>query len=204
MTYPVVYEVERPARFSRVQLVVRMVAFCALGVLGLSLGTVFAFAYLALPVLAAARLGGERTAEVYLRDDGRRVVRALRWFAAVAGWAGLVTERLPGDAPDEVVTLEVEPEGHPTPASAVWRVVTGLPSAIVLGLLGALGVLVWLWAALSVLIGERVGDGAFRYLTGLQRWSVRLLVYQASLVDIYPPFSLGDPTPHLPTARATT
>jgi hypothetical protein len=33
---------------------VRVVAFCALGVLGLSFGTVFLFAYLALPVFAPA------------------------------------------------------------------------------------------------------------------------------------------------------
>lgn len=69
--------------------------------------------------------------------------------------------------------------------------------------LGAIGVLVWLWAALSVLVGERVGAGAFRYLVGLPRWSLRLLAYQASLVEAYPPFPLA-PEPHLPPARAAT
>ena len=53
--YPVRYFVERPARFTRLQLLVRVVAFCALGVLGLTFGTVFLFGYLALPVFAAAR-----------------------------------------------------------------------------------------------------------------------------------------------------
>jgi len=72
------------------------------------------------------------------------------------------------------------------------RVITGLPSALALGFLCWIGVFVWMWAALTILFAERVGPGALAYLTGLQRWSVRLLVYQAGLVDAYPPFSLSD------------
>ncbi len=57
---------------------------------------------------------------------------------------------------------------------------------------------VWAWAALSILLWERVGPGAFDYLVGLQRWSIRLLAYQASLVDEYPPFSLSEAARPLP------
>jgi hypothetical protein len=60
---------------------------------------------------------------------------------------------------------------------------------------GWLGVFVWLWAALSILLFQRVGPHAFGYLVGVQRWSVRLLAYQASLVDEYPPFSFSDAPP---------
>ena len=43
----------------------------------------------------------------------------------------------------------------------------------------------------------------YRYLVGLQRRSIRLPVYQASLVDEYPPFSFADtPTNVVPGARA--
>lgn len=201
--YPVHFLVERPARFTRLQLAVRLVAFCALGVLGLSFGMVFGFAYLALPAFAASRLAAARDADGYVARDGPRIVQALRWFAAVSAWAALTAEHLPGRSPTETVTLELEGEPHPTASTALWRVLSGLPSALVLGLLGALGVLVWLWAALTILVSERVGDGAFHYLSGLQRWSVRLLAYQASLVDEYPPFSFAEaPPPALPTAHA--
>ena len=54
--YPVHYHVTKPAQFTRIQLLVRVVAFCALGLLGLSFGSVFWFAYLALPAFAAVRL----------------------------------------------------------------------------------------------------------------------------------------------------
>jgi hypothetical protein len=203
MTYPVSLRVEHPAHFTRLQLLVRFVAFCALGVLGLSFGTVFVFAYLALPVFAAVRLGSGEPAE-YLDRDGARIVRGLHWLAAIGAWTGLVTDRLPTRTPPETVELAIGTSARPTPRSALWRVVTGLPSAFVLAFLGCIGSVVWIWAALSILFTQRVGIHAFRYLVGLQRWSVRLLAYEASLVDEYPPFSFAEePAPSLPVARAT-
>jgi hypothetical protein len=201
--YPVHYIAERPARFTRLQLVVRILAFIVLGVAGVSLGMVFLIAYLGLPLYAAIRLAGGRDPATYVAEDGARIDRLLRWFAAVYAWLGLVAERPPEGSPNEaVVRLEIERAGHPTPASALWRVLMGLPSALVLWLLGAIGCLVWLWAALCVLVSERVGESAYAYLTGLQRWTIRLLAYQASIVEPYPPFSFEEPPPALPAARA--
>jgi hypothetical protein len=200
-SYPVRYSVTQPERFTRLQLLIRVVAFMALGALGLSFGSVFAFAYLALPVYAASRLAFRDDARSYLEEDGPRVVKALHWFAALCAWAGLIAETLPGRQTDEAVSLRVESTAaRPTSPSAIWRVLVGLPSALVLMLLCWIGVFVWLWAALSILVAERVGRGAFDYLVGLQRWTVRLLAYQASLVDEYPPFSFSDVQPALPEA----
>lgn len=204
--YPVHYSVPHPARFTRIQLAVRVVAFLILGLVGLSFGTVFAVAYLGLPVVAAVRLSGGRSPEEYVQGDGATILAALRWFAAISAWAGLVTDRVPSQSPDETVQLVVDESARPRPttSSAVWRILSGLPSGLVLALLGWIGSLVWLWAALCVLFTERVGDGAFHYLVGLQRWSIRLLAYQASLVDDYPPFSFSDsPPPPVPAARAS-
>ena len=204
-TYPVHYAVEAPGRFTRVQLLIRVVAFCALGLLGLSFGVLMMFAYLALPAFAASRLATRNgQAGAYLAEDGPRVIAALRWVAAIGAWTGLIAEHLPEKSPEETVRVDIAAAANPTPSSALWRVFTGLPSAIVLALLCWLGMFVWLWAALSILISERIGSGAFHYLVGLQRWSIRLLAYQASLVDEYPPFSFTDVTPALPTARAAT
>lgn len=205
-TYPVHYHVDPPPRFTRLQLLIRVVAFCALGMIGLSFGAVFICAYVALPVVAAIRVSS-RSAEKYAREDGPTVFAALRWFAAASAWAGLIAEQLPTRVPEETVKITVEPTVNPqtTPSSAMWRIVKGLPSAIVLGLLCWIGTLVWLWAALSILFVQRVGPGAFNFLVGLQRWSIRLLAYQASLVDEYPPFDVSDSqSPTLPAASATT
>lgn len=204
-SYPVRYSVSRPERFTRLQLLIRVVAFIALGALGLSFGSLFAFAYLALPVYAASRLAYRDDARSYLDEDGPRVVRALHWFAALCAWAGLISETLPGRQPDEAVDLRVQNTAqNPTSPSAILRVLVGLPSALILMLLYSIGALVWLWAALSILVTERVGQGSFDYLVGLQRWTVRLLAYQASLIDDYPPFSFSDVSPALPSATTTT
>jgi hypothetical protein len=195
MRYPVHYHVTRPARFARVQLAARIIAFCALGIVGVSFGALFVFLYLALPAFVAARLG-ERDRDV------PRIVRALSWIAVISAWTGLVVDRVPADPTDGTIELEITPTAHPTAGSALARVITGLPSAIVLAVLGCIGSFVWLWAALSILFVERVGEHAHAYLVGLQRWSIRLLAYQASLVDEYPPFSFADTAPAAPAASA--
>jgi hypothetical protein len=201
-TYPVHYWVHRPLEFNRLQLAARVLAFIVLGIAGISLGAVFIAAYLALPILAAIRLAGDRAPADYLADDGPRIVRFLGWFAAIYAWFGLTADRLPSRTPTETLELDVAPSGQPTAAAALARLLLGLPSAFVLWLLGIIGAFVWLWAALLVLINERVGTGAYRFLAGLQRWTVRLLAYQAALVDDYPPFSFEDSPPKLPPAMS--
>jgi hypothetical protein len=201
MTHAVHYHVVPSLRFTRLQLFVRLIAFCALGVLGLSFGTLFLVGFLALPVYAAARADDN---DDYAEREAPRIAHVLRWIAAICAWTGLVVDRLPSASPDDVVHLEITPGARPTASSAAWRVLTGLPSAIALAFLGFLGIFVWLWAALSILVREQVGAGAHAYLVGLQRWSLRLLAYQASLVDEYPPFSFDDtpdPEQNLVTTR---
>jgi len=187
---PVHLTVVQPARFTRMQLLLRVVVFCTLGLVGVSFVGLFLFAYLALPVYAAVRSATPEGAATYARDDRSRVLALLRWVAAVNAWVGLTTDRLPVRSPEESVALHVAGEASPpTTGSALARVLTGLPCLLVLMIVGCFGALVWLWAALTILIGERVGPVASAYLLGLQRWSVRLLTYQASLTDAYPPFS---------------
>jgi hypothetical protein len=198
--YPVHYAVARPLHFSRLQLLLRVVAFCVLGMLGLSFGALFAAAYVALPAFAAARIAAQGGA-TYVERDGRNVLAALRWLASISAWAGLIAEQPPISSPEETVRLEIDGQPIATPSSALWRLVTGLPSAFVLAILCWFGVLVWLWAAFTILLNERVGERAFNYLVGLQRWSIRLLAFQASLVDEYPPFTFEDTLPPLPEAR---
>lgn len=203
--YPVHYSVHRPIHFTRLQLLLRILAFCAIGMLGLSFGAVFFAAYLLLPIYAASRISSEG-GEAYLRNGGPRILSGIRWLAAISAWAGLISERLPTSTPTTVVSLDIERDAAlpSTSTSALWRILTGIPSAIALCLLCWVGTFVWLWAALTVLLSERVGERAFNFLLGLQRWSIRLLAYQASLVDDYPPFSFGDTPPSLPAARVVS
>lgn len=200
---PVHLLVARPERFTRMQLLARFAVFLALGLLGLSFATLFAIAYLVLPVFAAVRLGASEATPATRAADRDRVAGLLRWLASLSAWVGLCTDRLPTRDPQETVRLTIdEPAATPSPGAALGRIFTGLPSALVLMVLCWFGLFVWVWAALTILIDERVGRGAFNYLVGLQRWSVRLLAYQAGLVDAYPPFSFAETQPSAPAAVA--
>ena len=199
-SYPVSFDVERAARFTRVQLLIRLAALMALAILGVSFGTVFWVGYLLLPIYAASRIASVGSAARYAQADGPRVMRVLHWYAAISSWAGLVTEALPAGDPAETVrvTLDSTPVAS-SPVAALLRILTGSLSALLLCFFGFIGVFVWIWAAFSIRVSEGVGPGAVSYLVGLQRWGMRLLVYQACLVDRYPPFSFGDGPP--PAAR---
>src|SRR5262245_19534056 len=156
--YPVHFSAARPEHFTRLQLLLRVAVFIALGVLSVSFGTIFAFVYLALPLYAASRLASLGSAHAYLHEDGPRVKKALHWLASVFAWVGLVVDRLPAHQANETVTVEIDDTSpEPTPGTAIARILTGLPSALVLLILGWLGMFVWLWAALSILFVARVG-----------------------------------------------
>lgn len=193
--YPVHFDVQPSPRFSRVQLGLRVVVLLALGAAGLSLGLLFALVFFLLPVVAAVRVAAHQDAESYVRDDGPRILFALRWLAAATAWLGLATEQFPRERPEETVTLELETVALPTMGGAAARVLLGLPSAIVLAVLSWIGGFVWLWAALNILIEETIGARVGAYLLGIQRWTYRLLVYQAALVDEYPPFGFEEGIP---------
>src|SRR5690348_6074842 len=106
--YPVHYSVEHPARFTRFQLLVRILVFCVLGIVGISFGFVFMVGFIALPIFAAARLSSrDDTPHAYVVEDGPLVISALRWFAAIGAWVGLVAEELPRRTPAETVRIDV-------------------------------------------------------------------------------------------------
>jgi len=169
-----------------------MLAVIALSVIGVSTGGLFYMLYLGLPVFAAVRISSLGSCNAYVTQDRPRILFALRWAAAVTAWLALVVDRLPSGSPDETIRLNVEGQPDQTPSSAAWRVLLGLPSALVLGLLSLFGALVWLWAALAILLSQSVPRSAWAYLAGLQRYTYRLLAYQAALVDDYPPFALSE------------
>jgi hypothetical protein len=100
---------------------------------------------------------------------------------------------------DTEIQLEVHPTGRPTVASALLRILYGIPSAFVLAIVAWFAAIAWLMAFVVILVQKRHPRALVGFQIGLLRWTVRLLAYQASLVEQYPPFSLGEP----PAARAT-
>ena len=190
--YPVTFDVDRPEKLERPHVFLRIlvaviVYTVASGILGL--------VYLAIPVVAAifvSQKGGEK----YLAEDGPRVTGWLRWIVAFYAYLGILTDRFPTETPEEIVRFEVQTGGRPTVGSALLRLIYSIPSAIVLSILSIASAVIWIIAAVMVLVQESYPDGLYNFQRGILRWEARLLGYHASLVEQYPPFALDtDPEP---------
>jgi len=200
--YPVSFDAERPARFDRPQVFLRIFIFVLLGSVGgttvvvgdgstryYSSGWGPGLLYLLLPTVAAALLSAKASGR-FLAEDAPRLAALLRWLAAISAYLAFVTDRFPTRRPEQLVHYEVRPEGAHTVGSALLRVIYSIPSAFVLALLWIPGALVWIFALLAILIAGTYPRWAHRFLRGLTRWGLRLAAYQTSLVSRYPPFSL--------------
>jgi hypothetical protein len=121
-----------------------------LGVVGPFGGWILPTAYLVIPPVAGLHLAS-RPAEDYARDDGPRVAAALEWLLWLRAFGMLVVERPPLTAAAPL-RLAVAATGRPTAASALARLLTGLPLGLALFAAGAALVPLWLagcaWVAL--------------------------------------------------------
>ncbi len=187
--YPVTFDVSRPEKFERPHVFLRILVVVILSILAGAIGWILGLVYLVFPVLAAIFVS-QKGPEKYLEEDGPRMTGWLRWVLALYAYLGILTDRFPTEKPEEIVRLEVKPQGAPTIGSALLRLIYSIPSAFVLGLLGVVSGVILLIAAIMVLIQENYPDGLYDFQRGVLRWEARLLGYHASLVDQYPPFAL--------------
>ncbi len=185
MTNSVVFDVAAPARFARVQVGLRVVIVILAAMVGIPFGWIL---YLGFPVLAAVLISQKDGAR-YLAEDGPWVVRWLHWVMAAVAYMWLLTDRLPVSG-EETVRFQVERSGTPTVGSALLRIVKAIPSALVLALLVFASALVWLVAAVWIVVEETYPESLFGFQRGVVRWQARLLAYLASLIEPYPPFHL--------------
>ncbi len=187
--YPVVFNIQRPQKFERVQVALRILVIIVLSVLAGAVGWIFGLGYLAFPILAAIFIS-QKGSERFLEEDGPRLTRWIRWVLALYSYLALLTDRLPTEKPEEALTYRVDTDGSPTVGSALLRIIYAIPSTLVLGILGIAGAVVWVIAVVMVLIQENYPEGLYNFQLGLMRWQARLFAYLASLVQAYPPFAL--------------
>lgn len=195
-TQQVYFHVAKPDRYSPMQLLLRLAAAALLGMLGQSFGLVFILLYVGLPAYAALRLQQD-DGTAFAQDDAPRLTRALHWLASVYAWLGLIVDRLPKQEPSETVEFRVSSGPPPRDSgAALRRVLSGLPSLVILAIMNVAGLVVWLFAAVSVIFSRQIGRGTHRFLVALQRFAFGLLAYQAGLVDILPSFGVTEPSGH--------
>ena len=193
MTYAATFDVEAPEEFDKAQVVLRVVIVIVLSVLQIG-NIIFGAAYLVLPVMAAVLIS-QKGAEQYLAESESGATKWLRYLLGFYSYMALATDTLPTKSPERVVKLQVQPNGEPTVGSALIRIILAIPHALVLGLLGIIFAIVWIIAAVSILINGSYPQWAASFIKGYLRWIARLMAYMASLVDEYPPFSFEDGVP---------
>lgn len=182
----VVFDVVQPERFGRVGVPLRVIVLALFFVPG-SLNWLAALVYLPITTAVLVRdKGGKR----FFDEDAKRVTDLLRWIIGIYAYFALLTDSLSLDAPEGAIRFEVEPAGSPTPRSALGRMATSLPSAIVFAVVGIGALGVWLLANLLVLVTGNYPKALYGYQRAVNRWQAHLLSYHSSLVDTYPPFRL--------------
>ena len=177
MSYPVIFDVERPERFDRAHLLMRVPLLAVVGWIGHPLG----LPWLGLPVIAAilvARKGGRR----YLDEDGPTVTYVLNWILGLVAYLALLTDRPPWEQ-ERAPRFQVERSGEPTTESALLRILYAIPSLIVLAILAFFGAIVWTIAAVCILVSESYPESLWRFLHGIVNREACLFAYLASLVE---------------------
>lgn len=198
--YPVIFDVERPARYDRAQLALRLLVLALLAVVSAPLGWLFGVLYLALPAIAAVGISS-RGPERFSSEMSKDIVQAIRWVLSFYAYLLLLTDRFPqSNVPGSLVRFEVTPSGSPTVSSALLRLLFTLPYAIVLFVLSWAAAVVWVICMVSALISGGMLPGLYDFLRGVMRWQARLFAYHSSLVEEHPPWSLD--TEALPPATS--
>lgn len=188
MPYPVVFDVNPPEKFDRMQLLLRLLILMVLGLVGVSAGWVVLLLYLALPAAAAIAIES-RGPEEYFARTAPGIERILRWLLSFSAYMTFLSDRFPSGE-STLVRFEVTPTGTPTRNGALMRLLSSLPEALVLAVVAVVAGFVSFLSCLFVLFTTRVPDGLIVFQRGFLRWEARLAAYHASLVDVPPPYAL--------------
>jgi hypothetical protein len=194
--YPVFFDSIRPERFDRAQVFLRLVVLFIFSAVG-SIGSLL---YLGFPVLAGIMISG-KGGQRFMEEDAPRVAGWLHWIVAVATYVSFLSDRFPTERPETAARFHVTPSGIPTVGTAVLRIITSIPSLLVLLVMCVVSVFVWVVAAIWVLVVRSYPEILYGYQRAVVRWGARLLAYHASIVDRYPPFAIDTSPETAPRRR---
>ena len=205
-TYPATFDVERPEKFARSQLALRLLLLVVLSVVGGVLSWAHTALWLGVPVLAAILIS-QKGAKRYHDEANGNMISWLRFIAGAYAYLALLTDKLPGDStagPNS--QFEITPTGTPTVGGTLARIILIIPHAIVIAILSMVAALLIIFAAVMILVRGSYPNSVYNFLRGWVRWQARVLAYMAALVDEYPPFSLraGGDAPPLAAAMITS
>jgi hypothetical protein len=188
---PVTLSIESPERYERPQLLVRLIIGAALGAVHQSLFGVIAALYVLLPGVAAIMIsqhGGRGLATAH----ADWMVKILGWLLAFYAYMLFVTDDFPLDSSTRKLRLQLESTGQPTSGDALWRLLSSLPYAIVLLVLGIVSAVISLIIGVCVLFARRAPRALRNFQQTVLGWLARFLACHSSLVEGYPPVETNE------------
>jgi hypothetical protein len=194
-------DVESPREYERSQLLVRLLLAAVVGAIGVTGGWLAGVLFGALPLIAAIGLS-TRSAGHFFSEVAPGISNVLRWLMQLSAYMLLLVDRFPMSNTDPA-RIEIRYAGTPTVRSSLLRLLTSIPSALVLIVLWCVSSMMWLVSAITILVDRSVPELVIAFQRGVLRWQTHLLAYHASLVDEYPPFSFdGASHDHSPGTAA--
>jgi hypothetical protein len=184
----VTFDVDRPERFSRAGVPLRLVILGMFFIPG-SINWVASLFYL--PITTAV-LVSQKGPHGYFVEDRERMTVLVGWIVGIYSYFAYLTDSLSLDAREaSEIRFAVRPSGEPSPRSALSRIAKSLPNVAVFGVFGLAALGVWVVAGASILVTGNYPRALYAYQRGINRWQARLFSYHTSLVDQYPPFRLS-------------
>ena len=117
----------------------------------------------------------------------------MRWQANATAYYDLLRDEYPPfsmDAGQYPVTMEIDTPDNLQRWAPLYKWILAIPHFIILGILGFIASFVVIYGGIMVLTSGKYPEGAFKFVVGVQRWSLRVTTYAFFMHDQYPPFSL--------------
>ena len=185
--YPVRFSVERPSRYQRVQLLLRIGTWIVLGwIMDMALG----FLMFAGPVISAVLIGQHGGAS-FLERYGAIYHKILSFYMGVMAYLWFTTDTFPTWGEEGASRLTINTTGTPTVGSALLRFIMVIPHVLVLWLLSFVAGMLGFIAFFFVLFRESVPAWICNFETAFLAWQARVLAYFLSLVEEHPPYSFS-------------
>lgn len=117
----------------------------------------------------------------------------MRWQANVYVYMELIRDEYPPfsfDAGAYPVKLDIDYPQELNRWAPLYKWILAIPHFIILWALGIAAFFAVIYAGIMVLVSGTYPEGVFKFVTGVQRWSLRATTYAFFMHDEYPPFSL--------------
>jgi Domain of unknown function (DUF4389) len=130
---------------------------------------------------------------VYPRSLFDFAVNTQRWRMNLVAYVMLIRNEYPPFSFEPglyPVTFEVDYPTNLQRFAPLYKWILAIPHFIIVAVLGVVAFILVFVAGLAVLFTGKYPEGMYKFVVGVQRWTMRATLYALFMTDAYPPFSL--------------